>query len=144
MFTDKTKQIIQSLVFDPNAKTVASLLPLGSIFWTDELPSMRFPAFGEDMNLIMRLFAIRINFWESGKIADEAKPLWQVAQQTFPDWAFFRRLQLTAQHRQEHEDAQRQMENLFEELNTLGDDFVYSEGSDGFGSFSVTIKVADE
>ena len=36
------------------------------------------------------------------------------------------------------------MENLFDELSMLGDDFVFSEGTDGFGSFSATFNVSDK
>jgi hypothetical protein len=146
MFSDKTIEIITSLRFDPDAETVSCLLPLGSIFWSDELPRWKFLAFAEgpDRDVIMRLFAIRINYWNTGQIVDEDKSVWDAAKQQFPDWPFFRRLHLTAAQRREHESTQRQLENLFDELTTGADEFVFSEGPKGFSSFSATFNVGDE
>jgi len=144
MFSEKTIQIISALRFNPSAETIYSLLPLGSIFWSDELPPMKFLAFGNDGSKIMRLFAIRINYWETREIADEDLSFWDHAQKQFPEWSFFRRLELTSAQLQQHQDAQRQMENFFDELTMLGDDFVFTEGTDGFDSFSATINVSDE
>lgn len=144
MFSEKTVQIISSLHFDSNAETIYSLLPLGSIFWSDELPPLKFLAFGPDGKRIMQLFALRIKFWETGEIPAEDLSFWEHAQRQFPEWPFFCRLELTPAQHQQHIDAQRQMENFFDELSTLGDDFVFSEGTDGFNSFSATFNLSDE
>jgi hypothetical protein len=144
MFSELTVQIISSLRFDPNAQTVYCLLPLGSIFWSDELPQLKFLAFGDDHDKIMRLFAIRINYWETNEIPAADLSVWEHAQREFPEWPFFRRLALTSAQLQQHKNAQQQMENLFDELTELGDDFVVSEGPDGFDSFSATFNVSDE
>ena len=144
MFSENTNQIISSLRFDPNAETIYSLLPLGSIFWADELPPLKFLAFGEDGSKIMRLFAIRIAYWETHQIPESDLSFWEQAQQQFPEWPFFSRLELTSAQHQQHKDAQREMENFFEEFSTLGDDIVVSEGADGFNSFSATFNLSDE
>ena len=142
MFSEDTIEIISSLEFDPAAESVSCLIPLGSIFWSDELPRLKFLAFteGPDREAIMRLFAIRINYWNTGQIADEDESLWNGAKTLFPHWPFFRRLQLTATQRLEHEATQRQMETLFTELADDADELVVSDGPKGFSSFSATFK----
>ena len=146
MFSEKTNEILRSLRFDRDAETISCLLPLGSIFWSDELPQWKFLAFpeGADRNAIMRLFAIRTNYWNTGQIADDDRSVWDDAKAQFPDWPFFRRLQLTATQRDEHEATQLQLENLFEELSIDADEFVVSNGPKGFSSFSATFDVGDD
>jgi hypothetical protein len=54
---------------------------------------MKFLAFVEcaDRDAIMRMFATRINYWNTGEIADDDKSLWDVAKTQIPEWPFFRR-----------------------------------------------------
>ena len=143
MFSEETIRIISSLKYDPAAEAVSCLIPLGSIFWSDELPRLKFHAFteGVDRETIMRLFAIRINYWNTGEISDQDESLWEGAKTLFPHWPFFRRLHLTEAERLEHDETQRQMENFFTELADGADQFVVSEGPEGFSSFSATFQV---
>ena len=42
MLTEKAAAIISAMVYDPNAEPQHSLIPLGSIYWPDELPGIQF------------------------------------------------------------------------------------------------------
>jgi hypothetical protein len=146
MFSENTAEIVKVLKYNSEAEIVSCLLPLGSIFWSDELPPLRFLAFTDaiDRDAVMRLFAMRINYWNTGKMGTEDRSLWDAAQSQFPEWPLFRRLKLTPAQRIAHEEAQKELESFFDEMGTLGDEVTLSENENGFTSFSATIKVRDE
>ena len=146
MFSESTVRIITARRFSPEAEIVSCLLPLGSIFWTDELPPLSFLAFTEtvDRNAVMKLFAIRINYWSTGEMGLEDRKVWDTAQREFPEWPLFHRLELTPAQRIAHEGTEKELENFFQELGTLADQVTISENQDGFRSFSTTINVNDE
>jgi hypothetical protein len=146
MFSESAAKIINVLKFNPEAEIVSCLLPLGSIFWSDELPPFRFLAFTEavDRDAVMKLFAVRINYWNTGEMGLEDRSVWGRAQREFPEWPLFRRLELTTAQRIVHEAVQKELENFFDEMSTLGDEVTLSENENGFTSFSATINVWDE
>ena len=146
MFSENAASIIRALSFDSHAETISCLLPLGSIFWSDELPPFRFPAFTDaaDHDAVMRLFAIRINYWNTGEMSAEDKSFWDAAHKQFPDWALFRRLNLSEASRLEHGRVQKQAEDFFDEMVASADEVELSEKEGGFTSFSATFKVNDE
>jgi len=144
MFSDDAARKIRSLTFDPQAEWLVSFLPLGSIFWRDELPKLQFLAFAEgaDRDLMLRLFSIRIQYWNTNTMTADDQLIWREAQQQFPNWAFFRRLNLTAEERQAHEEAQRSSEEMWIELLSAADEGTVIE-KDGLASYSLTFKVDD-
>lgn len=146
MFSENATSIIRALSFDSHAETISCLLPLGSIFWSDELPPSRFLAFTDaaDREAVMRLFAIRINYWNTGEMNAEDKLFWDTAQKQFPDWALFRRLNLSESQRLEHESVQKQAEDFFEEIVASADEVTLSKNEGGFTSFSATFNLDDE
>jgi hypothetical protein len=111
---------IKALSFKPDAEMISCLLPLGSIIWTDELPDPNrfFPPFaaGEDRDYVMKLFAIRMNYWNTGTMGDEEQLFWEQAHTQFPDWPIFQRLRLKETERAVHETIQNEAENFFKEL----------------------------
>lgn len=146
MLSGNAANIIQALAFDAHAETIHCLLPLGSIFWSDELPSLRFLAFNDaaDRNAVMRLFAIRINYWNTGEMRPEDKSFWDAAQKQFPNWALFRRMHLTEAERLKHEKVQKQAEDFFDVIISASDEVTLSENENGVTSFSATINIGDE
>ena len=111
---------IKALYFKSDAERIPCLLPLGSIIWMDELPDPdRFFllfASGEDRDFVMKLFAIRINYWNTGTMGDEEQLFWEQAHAQFPDWPIFQRLRLKETDRAVHETIQNEAENFFTEL----------------------------
>lgn len=146
MFSENAANIIQALPFDSQAEMISCLLPLGSIFWSDELPPLRFLAFteGADRDAVMRLFAIRISYWNKGEMSAEEELFWDAAQKQFPEWSVFRRLNLSEAHRHQHERVQKQAEEFFDEMVASADEIELSKKEGGFTSFSATFNLDDE
>lgn len=97
-----------------------------------------------DRDAVMKLFAIRVNSWNSGEMGIEDRSIWVTAERQFPEWPLFRRLELTTIQRLAHEEAQKELENFFEGFDKLGAEVTLSENDNGFTSFSATINVSDE
>ncbi|HZS46567.1 MAG TPA: hypothetical protein VFC63_15940 [Blastocatellia bacterium] len=141
--SDDAVQTINGLSYDSNAEIIYCTLPLGGIFWSDELPRFRFLAFkGDDHNLVLRLFAIRIKIWNGETLNEEESSLWQSTIEQLPDWSFFKRLVLTEEQRLAHQAAESDAEKFFEELINAADEGSVST-KDGITNFSMTIKIKD-
>ena len=137
--------VIEKLRFDPQAEMRWCLIPLGSIYWSDELPGKMFLEFSDpkDRSFAMRLFAIRINFWNRDEMSSEEISLWNEAKARFPNWPIFQRLELTGERRQEHEKVQNEAEEFFVQLCDEADKLELSDEGD-YTSFSATFKLTDD
>src|SRR5689334_11565668 len=66
MLSANTLAYLSTLTYRADAKLQVSILPLGSIFWDDEMPPMhefiRFPE--TDREEVLRVFALRIKIWD--------------------------------------------------------------------------------
>jgi hypothetical protein len=135
---------IESLRFDPEAEMRFCLIPLGSIYWSDELPSKMFLEFSEgaDRNFAMRLFAIRINFWNSGELNSKERFFWNEAQARFSRWPIFQRMELTDESRRAHEEVQKEAEEFFVHLSEEADELELSKDGD-YTSFSTTFNLRE-
>lgn len=139
----KTEKMIQELNFDPNAKIIFCAIPLGSIFWTDEIPYENFLARGEDKEQILKIFAIRISYWNNEKISFEDSILWEEAKSKFPRWPIFCRLELTPCERKIHEDTQNETEHIFDFLISNADMVNLTENN-GVTSFTAVFDLEKE
>jgi hypothetical protein len=141
---DAVKQI-KKLSFDPKAEIVYCTLPLRSIFWTDELPRLRFHAFrqGDDHNMVLRLFTIRIKIWNETVLNEDEEVLWQHAIEQLPEWPIFKRTVLTEEQRLAHQDAEKSADDFFEELSNSADEVLIST-TDGITNFSIKIPIKDD
>lgn len=137
--------VIEKLHFDPQAEMLASYIPLASIFWSDELPPKKFLEFSDtdDRNFAMRLFAIRINFWNNGEMSGEEMSFWEDAKARFPAWPIFQRLELTADSREAHERAQKESEAFFSQMCEDADELELSQDGD-YTSFAAKFKITDD
>jgi hypothetical protein len=144
LLTRSGVEMIESLRFDPQAEMRWCLIPLASIYWSDELPSKIFLEFREtiDRELAMRLFAIRINFWNTGQMNGEDLAFWNEAKVRFPSWPVFQRMELTTESRRAHEKVQAEAEQFFVNLSEEADEFELSEEG-RYSSFSATFKLTD-
>jgi hypothetical protein len=110
--TERTAQIIRSLKFDSNAKIIYCQLPLGSITWSDEIPEDDLSSFwiGPDRDHILKLYGIRMNYWDTGTMSEEDKAYWEEAKKQFPEWPIFQRMELNEEERQAHEAVEKEVE----------------------------------
>jgi len=143
--SDSTIRKLHDLSFDPEAKMITCLLPLGSVYWSDELPDKMFLEFpeGPDRTFVMTLFSIRINYWNSGAMSPEEQALWEETRAHFPAWPIFRRLRVTDAAMSAHQSAQKEAEEFFAEMIWEADEVTVSP-EDGFTSYSATFNVRED
>jgi hypothetical protein len=137
-------EIIEKLRFEPQAEMRWCLVPLGSIYWSDELPRKMFLEFREaaDRDFAMRLFAIRINFWNNGAMKEEDEAFWNEAKTRFPSWPIFQRLELTNESKRAHLKVQAEAEQFFVDLSEEADEFKCTNEGD-YSSFSAAFRLED-
>ena len=138
---------IKALSHKADAEIIHCLLPLGSIFWSDELPDskLRFHEFkGDDHEFVMRLFAIRIGYWNDGVIPEEDRAFWEQAKTRFPDWPIFQRLEFTATAKAAHEEVEREFDNFLSVFSNEADEFTITQKNDHFSSFSATFDLTKD
>lgn len=143
MLTHKTLAILSTLTYRPDAQRGVSILPLGSIYWDDELPKMHnFVGFPEaDRVQVLRVFAIRLKLWDHEALSDDDRELWDSVRSAAPEWAIFRRLDLSPDDRRAREEAERACASEFEEFLAGADEISISEEKHGIQSFSATFHL---
>jgi hypothetical protein len=122
---------------------MVSWIPLGSIYWEDEMPDdrdlIRFSE--EERNIILRLFSIRFKIWDDEPLSTEEVSLWEAARSDLGDWALFHRLVLSADDRDAREQAEREVEKGFEAFLGDADQVVLKDKGDGIQEFSATFDL---
>jgi hypothetical protein len=143
MLSEETLTHLSALTYRPDAKRQVCILPLGSVYWDDELPQMgKFAAFPEpDRNEILRVFAIRLKVWDRQVLSDEDRQFWESVRSAAPNWAIFRRLDLSGTDRQAREEIERGCAKEFEEFLASADEVSVGEPKNGMQSFSATFKL---
>jgi hypothetical protein len=106
--TDAIIAILRSLPVRPGARIVTSLIPLGSIYWEDEMPD-----FQDERKLslaerraIYRLFAIRFKIWDDKTLSPDEQTFWDTARAEAPNWALFHRLALSVEEHHTRKQAE--------------------------------------
>ncbi|MEM7392569.1 MAG: hypothetical protein AAF492_09480, partial [Verrucomicrobiota bacterium] len=127
------------------AERQTCVLPLGGIYWDDEIPEFRalmdIPE--SDRLSILNLFRIRFKIWDGEPPSGEDKVFWDVARNQVPDYPLFRRLELSEDDRAAQEHVERSAEEGFEALFADADEVSVTE-ENGFQSFSVTFDLTKE
>jgi hypothetical protein len=96
------------LKYRAEAERLGCYVPLGGIYWDDEIPD--FDALvqmsDQDQRLILRLFSIRFALWAGAELSGDDRRFFDAARSQIPEYPLFRRLTLTAADQQ----AQKQLE----------------------------------
>jgi hypothetical protein len=116
--SEKALSMLTALRYDPSASWGVNIVPFGSIFWLDEMPSMAelFDSAG-DTSLIHSMFALRVKLWDGQALNAEDQKLWDSVKAQVPDWPFFKRLELSSEQKQAREQAELQVLQAFESLS---------------------------
>ena len=80
-----------------DAELRVSYLPLGSIYWTDELNEIvdeLIAADEADADALLRLFRIRAHMWDEELVDDADREFFLAAREQVPDFALFQRLHI--------------------------------------------------
>jgi len=94
------------------------MVPFGSIFWLDEMPSMA--ELFEDTNdafLIHSMFALRLKLWDGQTLNADDQQLWDSVKTQVPEWPLFKRLCLSSEQKQAREQAELNVQHAFESLS---------------------------
>jgi len=134
--------MLAALPFRADAKRRVCILPLGSIYWEDEMPDlaqlMKLPE--NDRNAVLRLFSLRFKIWDRQHLSDDEQRFWDEVQKQAPGWAFFRRLELSAEDQRAREEAEAGVQRELEAFFGDADEVTISE-QDGVQSFSATFDL---
>lgn len=116
MLTEISIGFLSTLTYRPDAKRQVCFLPLGGIYWEDEMPGMGFLSeFPEaDQNQILRLFGIRVRLWNGVVLTHADQQFWDEMYSQAPHWAFFRRICISADDEQAQEYAWQGGEDIYE------------------------------
>jgi len=122
MLSEKAVALLMALPYQPDAKWRVSILPFGSIYWEDEMPSLcDLLAQQHDALVIFAMFGIRLKVWDREVLNAQDQRLWDAVKSQVPDWALFHRLNLNEEQKQAREEAERQVELEFESLSDDSD-----------------------
>jgi hypothetical protein len=139
VLTDGALRYLRSLRFDPGATRHVSFIPLGGIFWSDELPhpSALLDLPRADKTLVYRLFGIRQRIWADEALADSEQALWHYAKAQAPDCPILLRLTPSPEELRLQRDAEKAADDFVSVLRSEADEFE----STPEGTFSATFDL---
>lgn len=142
MMSETTLGFLSTLTYRADAKRQVCWLPLGGIYWEDEMPDIHhltnIPE--GDRNEIFRLFGIRLRLWKGEPLPDAEQQFWDTTYLQVPTWAFFRRTQISDDDQHAQEQAEQGSADALEAL--LADaDRVSIREKDGVLEFSATFDL---
>jgi hypothetical protein len=122
MLSREVVVLLIALTYRSDARWKVNILPFGSIFWEDEMPSLGdLLDKPEDLAIINNMFAIRIQLWDSVAPAPQDQQLWDSVKSQVPRWSLFQRIQLNDEQKQARKEAEYQVEQEFEGLSAGSD-----------------------
>lgn len=146
MLPREAQNYLRSLRMDPNAQIWTSYIPLGGIFWSDEMPDSK--EFGQlpeaDQYAIYRLFSIRFSLWHQRPLNSDDENYWRCCCEAFPDCPIMKRTALSP----ELYEAQTRVEaEIAEEMGWLfggGDNVKIESPAPGVQTYSLTIDLTKD
>lgn len=122
MLSERAVALLAALPYRPDAEWGVNILPFGSIYWKDEMPSLGdLLDKPDDMLIIHAMFGIRLKLWDREVLNAQDQRLWDAVESQVPLWALFHRLNLNEEQRRAREEAERQVEREFESLSDDSD-----------------------
>jgi hypothetical protein len=120
MLSEKATAMIAAMPYQPDAEWQVNILPFGSIYWADEMPSIaEMLDKPEDVLVINLMFGLRMKLWDGEVLDAQEQQRWDAVRAQVPNWALFKRLTLSEQQKLARQEAEEQVE---QELQSLADD----------------------
>jgi hypothetical protein len=140
---ESTIALLNSLRFRADAKRKVCLIPLGSIYWEDEMPDLLdlVKLDADEQNAIWRLFGIRFKIWDGERLSADDAEFWEAARSEVSDWALFRRVTLSADDREARAKAESDVEREFAALFGSADQVELTDKGHGLQEFSATFDL---
>src|SRR5215471_13621503 len=87
MLSETTIAQLSALRYRAGAKRQVCWIPLGGIYWDDEMPDIRqFMGIAEDdRDQVFRLFFIRTRIWKGLELSEDEQVFWDEAHARMPD-----------------------------------------------------------
>jgi hypothetical protein len=146
MLSDAAIAFLLPLKHRIDAERQSCILPLGGIYWDDEIPDfhalLKVP--DHDRHLILRLFSIRFKIWDSQPLSQSDTEFWETARSQVPEYPLFERLELSEEDRRAQEQVERDAIEGFEALFGDADKVEIHESEQGFHSFSATFDLTKD
>ncbi len=122
MLTKGAIDYLTPLTYLKSAERLSCYLPLGGIYWADEIPDFEvFTQLAEEDRIgILRLFRIRFALWNGHELNDDETAFLEAARKLVPDYGLFQRLELSPGDRLAHEQMEQEVIGFF--LDLAGDD----------------------
>jgi hypothetical protein len=123
MLSETAVKELAGLAFKADAEWMVNVLPLGSVYWADEMPDIRqlVHCQEQDRKEILQMFGIRLKVWDGKVLSDDEARLWESMRDQVPSWPLFRRLKLTEDRRVAWRKAEKQVAQEFEALSDDAD-----------------------
>jgi hypothetical protein len=98
MLSETTLRYLSTLTYRNDAEVEVNVIPLGGIYWEDEMPGgLGLPDIPEeDHGPVLHLFALRVRIWRGAKLPESEQRFWDDTYWQVPNWALFHRLQVSA------------------------------------------------
>ena len=124
MLAESTIAYLNALTFRPDANRLTCWIPLGGIYWDDELPDIRlvYSLPEPERSSLRQLIRIRLQIWSSEQLSPADQQFWDEARQQAPQYALFRRLELSDEVRRVHEAMAQGSDELFAAMQALADE----------------------
>ena len=137
---------LSQMPFRPDAELRVSYLPLGSIYWTDELDEIvdeLITAEEADGGALLRLFRIRVRIWEGEPLTDADRQFFEEARAQVPGYALFHRLQISEEDLQVHREVAQETAEFWTAFFGSADEGPAVQG-EGSMRFSAEFDLADK
>ena len=142
MLSDGALDYLRPLTFDPDAERLSCMIPMGGIYWADEIPDFRvlMDVPKSDRDLIFRLFSIRFKLWAGDELSGDDQSYWDNAQRLVPDYPVFHRVDISDDDRAAQTAAEEDAMAGFEALFGDADELTVNED----GSFNATLDLTKD
>jgi hypothetical protein len=140
MLSEGARNYLRPLAFNPSAERQSCIIPMGGIYWSDEIPDFQalLDVPESDRNQVYRLFAIRFKLWAGEELSDADQFFWNAAQQAVPEYPVFHRIRISEEDRAAQAAVEQETIAGFETLFSGADEVMVNDD----GSFSATIDLA--
>lgn len=136
---------LSPLAYRAQAERRICWIPLGGIYWDDEIPDVKlFVALPEqDRNLVLRLFRIRLTLWAGEEPSQDDQRFLDAARSQVPTYPLFQQLRLEPEDQRAQEEFERSAIESFDELFADADDVKVTQEA-GIFHFSATFDLTKQ
>jgi hypothetical protein len=146
MMSSHAHQYLSGLRFDPKAVRQCCMIPLGGIYWSDEIPDFDTltQMQEDDRQCIYRLFSIRFRVWAKEKLSPEDDIFWCYCERTYPECPIVRRSILDPDDQKAQDECVAETIKGFDALFSGADKVEIEDGPHGTHDFSATFDLTKE